>query len=100
MKKIITFFVVALCFHLVQSQAFAESFEATVTTLYEGGESMAVTTQDESGNSQKLKFFVKPDAELSGITSLRELELGDRITVEAERRPDPDSWDVQRLEKV
>lgn len=72
---------------LVQGNLFAEMVRGQVTAINKQNQSITVLTEDSSGATQGNKeLTVRPDAQFAGIQSLDDLEVGDEIQAEVDKK--------------
>jgi hypothetical protein len=78
---------------------FAESFDAIVTEVTDGGSGIKATvTSDYGGETQKdVMFHLLPNVDLSDYKTMGKIKPGDRIKIHAEKGPD-NGWDISKIE--
>lgn len=88
---------VALLYSL-ETDLLAKQFDAIVTEINNGGESITATVTDEYGITEKdVRYQMLPNATVIGYPSFKNLQVGNRIKMQA----DKDTlgvWQVSRLE--
>jgi len=78
--------------------AFAQSFDAIVTGVTEGGSGIQATVTDESGKTEKnVMFHLLPDVDLSDYKTMDKIREGNRLKIEAEKDAN-DNWQISRIE--
>lgn len=88
MKKINRYLLgVALGIGLFQGNLFAEMVQGEVTAINKEHQSVTILQKDSSGLAQKNKeFALRPDAQFAGIQSLEDLEVGDEVQAELDKK--------------
>jgi hypothetical protein len=88
MKRISYYVMGALMtFALMAGNLYAEMVRGQVTAVNKDNQSITVTTQDASGTAQETKELkLAPDAQFSGIQSIDDLEVGDSIQADVEKK--------------
>lgn len=77
---------------------FAESFDAIVTEVTDGGSGIMATVTGEYGETKKdVMFHLLPKVDLSDYKSMDKIKPGDRIKIEAEQGAD-NNWQISRIE--
>ncbi len=72
---------------LMPGSLWAEMVRGQVTAINKENQSITILPQDASGNIQESKELkVDPNAQFAGIQSLDDLEVGDEIVAEVDRR--------------
>lgn len=79
--------------------AFAESFDAIVTEVMDGGSAITATvTSEYGGETQKdVLFHLLPKVDLSDYKMMGKIKPGDRIKIHAEKGAD-NSWEISKIE--
>ena len=76
----------------------AESFDAIVTAVMDGGSGIQATVTDGSGQTKKdVQFHLLPTVDLSDYKSMDKIKPGNRIKIQAEKGGDGD-WKISRIE--
>jgi hypothetical protein len=77
---------------------FAESFDAIVTAVFEGGSGIQATVTNGSGQTkQNVMFHLLPTIDLSDYKMMGKIKPGDRIKIQAEKGTD-NNWEISRIE--
>ena len=78
---------------------FAESFDAIVTEVMDGGSAITATvTSEYGGETQKdVLFHLLPKVDLSDYKMMGKIKPGDRIKIQAEKSTD-NNWEISKIE--
>jgi hypothetical protein len=77
---------------------FAESFDAIVTAVMEGGSGIQATVTNGSGQTkQNVMFHLLPTVDLSAYKTMDKIKPGNRIKIQAET-DSSGSWQISRIE--
>ena len=78
---------------------FAESFDAIVTEVMDGGSAITATvTSEYGGETQKdVAFHLLPKVDLSDYKMMGKIKPGDRIKIRAEKGTD-NNWEISKIE--
>ena len=81
------------------SLGFAESFDAIVTAVMDGGSSIVATITGEYGGETKkdVVFHLLPTVDLSDYKMIGKIKPGDRIKIQAEKGTYND-WEISKIE--
>lgn len=90
----VIFLYVAICF---ARSAYAETLDAIITSVYDGGSSIEATIKDPYGKmDENVRLSMDPDVQLEGLVSLQDLNVGARVQLEAEKTFDG-RWVVKKV---
>ena len=86
-----------MCF--LSTLVFAESFDAIVTEVMDGGSAITATVTSEYGGETKknVVFHLLPKVDLSDYKTMGKIKPGDRINIQAEKGAD-NNWEISRIE--
>lgn len=88
MKKLSTYFAgIMFAMLLLPASSWAEMVRGQVTAINKDNQSITVMAVDESGASQGQKeLTLAPDAQFSGIQSIDDLQVGDQIQADVNKK--------------
>ena len=91
-KALILVLVLVSALALIQGAAFAKSIEGKVADVDATANTLTVSSTDETGMEAKSVLSVSDATTFSGVASLGELKVDDKVTVEAEEDAATSSW--------